>query len=80
MTAHLLACVAGAWKKWVKERTGARKGDTRRVRELPPLACLLLARPFFKVPTTSKHLLRRLLIYRLELLARRYKFVIKCSL
>ena len=42
-----LACVAGAWKKWAKERTGA-------------LACLLLARPFFLVPTTSKRLLRRL--------------------
>ena len=25
-----------------------------------PLACLLLARPFFLVPTTSKRLLRRL--------------------
>ena len=24
-----LACVAGAWKKWAKERTGAREGDTR---------------------------------------------------
>ena len=24
-----LACVAGAWKWWVKERTGAREGDTR---------------------------------------------------
>ena len=23
------ACVAGAWKKWVQERTGAREGDRR---------------------------------------------------
>ena len=23
-----LACVAGAWKKWTKERTNAREGDT----------------------------------------------------
>ena len=29
----LLACVAGAWKLWAKERTGAREGDTPRVRE-----------------------------------------------
>ena len=49
-----IACVAGAWKLWAKERTGAREGDT------PRLACLLLARPFFLVPTTSKRLLRRL--------------------
>ena len=47
------ACVAGAWKKWAKERTGAREGDTRGVSPL-------LARPFFLVPTTSKRLLRRL--------------------
>ena len=26
-----LACVAGAWKEWAKERTGAREGDTRGV-------------------------------------------------
>ena len=28
-----MACVAGAWKKWAKERMGARKGDTQGVRE-----------------------------------------------
>ena len=28
-----LACVAGAWKYWAKEKTGAREGDTRGVRE-----------------------------------------------
>ena len=33
---QFIACVAGAWKLWAKERTGAREGDT-----------LLLARPFF---------------------------------
>ena len=26
-----IACVAGAWKQWAKERTGAREGDTRGV-------------------------------------------------
>ena len=25
----ILACVAGAWQYWAKERTGAREGDTR---------------------------------------------------
>ena len=34
-----------------EERTGAREEDTRAT---SPLACLLLARPFFLVPTTSK--------------------------
>ena len=48
-----LTWVAGAWKKWAKERTGAREGDTRGVSPL-------LARPFFLVPTTPKRLLRRL--------------------
>ena len=48
-----LACVAGACKQWEKERTGAREGDTRGV-------SLLLARPFFLAPTTSKCLLRGL--------------------
>ena len=33
--AFIIACVAGAWKKWAKERTGAREGDTRGVMELP---------------------------------------------
>ena len=45
-----VARVAGAWKQWVKERTGAREGDTRRAPS--PLACLLLTRLFFLVPTT----------------------------
>ena len=34
--------------------------DKRDTRGVFPLACLLLARPFFRVPTTSKRLLRRL--------------------
>ena len=42
-----IACVAGAWKQWASERTGARDGDTRR-------------HPFFLGPTTSERLLRRL--------------------
>ena len=46
-----VACVAGAWKQWAKEKKGAREGDTRGVREAPsPLACLLLAHPFFLCP------------------------------
>ena len=28
-----LACEAGAWRLWAKERTGAREGDTRGERE-----------------------------------------------
>ena len=28
-----IACVAGAWKQWAKERTGMREGDTQGVRE-----------------------------------------------
>ena len=48
-----LACVAGACKWWAKERTGTRERDTRGV-------SLLLARPFFLAPYTSKRLLRRL--------------------
>ena len=45
ITYRFLTCVAGAWKQWLKERTGGREGDTL---------------PFFLVPTTSKRLLRRL--------------------
>ena len=42
----------------MKERTGAREGDTPGGEGASsPLACLLLARPFFLVPTTSKRLL-----------------------
>ena len=36
------------------------KGEGPPARAPSPLACLLLARPFFLVPTTSKRLLRRL--------------------
>ena len=41
---------------WAKERTGARKGDTR--------VSLLLTRRFLLVPATSKRLLRRLRLRR----------------
>ena len=44
----------------MKERTGARERHARGEGAPSPLACLLLARPFFLVPTTSKRLLRRL--------------------
>ena len=53
-----LACVAGAWKQWAQEKTGARGGDTRHAPS--PLACLPRARPFSLSPATSKRLLRRL--------------------
>ena len=45
-----LACVAGAWKKWVQERTGCAR-ETR---------VSLSRAPFFLAPVTSKRLLRRL--------------------
>ena len=44
---------------WAKERTSTREGDTKR--------CLLLVRPFFLVPTTSKRLLRRLSLQEVSL-------------
>ena len=41
--------------------SSGRKRERVRAMETPsPLACLLLARPFFLVPTTSKRLLRKL--------------------
>ena len=43
-----------------RKRERARARETRE-RALSPLAWLLLAHPFFLVPTTSKRLLRRLL-------------------
>ena len=46
----VLACV-GAWKYRAQERTGAREGDS-----------LPRARPFSLSPTTSKRLLRRLIL------------------
>ena len=56
-----LACVAGAWKWWAQEKTGAREGDTRGEREPHPWrVSLARARPFSLSPTTSKRLLRRL--------------------
>ena len=44
----------------MKERTGARERHARGEGAPSPLACLLRARPFFLVPTTSKPLLGRL--------------------
>ena len=50
MTQHYpdQACVAGAWKKWVKERMGAREGDTRGVRML-----VFSCAHYFQVPATQ---------------------------
>ena len=39
-----VACVAGAWKYWAQEKTGAREGDTRGERELPHPSRVSLAR------------------------------------
>ena len=43
-----------------RENGRARGRHARAEEASSPLACLLLARPFFLVPTTSKRLLRRL--------------------
>ena len=41
-----LACVAGAWKSWAQEKTGAREGDTRGERErLPGRPPKIVSRP-----------------------------------
>ena len=45
----------------IGEGGGKRFSGAFRAGAPSPLACLLLARPFFLVPTTSKRLLRRLL-------------------
>ena len=50
-----VACVAGAWMEVAGERENGRARG-RHARG----ACLLLARPFFLVPTNCKRLLRRL--------------------
>ena len=39
---NLLACVAGAWKLWAKERTGPREGDTRGVVCIMHCVCFYL--------------------------------------
>ena len=39
-----LACVAGAWKWWAQEKTGARERDTRGDREFPHPSRVSLAR------------------------------------
>ena len=50
-----LACVAGAWKVVGERENGRVRGrHARGEGATPPLAYLLLARPFFLVPTTSK--------------------------
>ena len=50
-----LACVAGAWKVVGERENGRARGrHARGEGATPPLAYLLLARPFFLVPTTSK--------------------------
>ena len=47
LSAIQLACVAGAWMYWAKERTGARDGDTRGVMELPLPSCVSFSRARF---------------------------------
>ena len=48
-----LGCVAGAWKKWAKERTGAREGDTRGVRVSPSRAPVFSCAHYFQAPATQ---------------------------
>ena len=52
------------------EVMGERENGRAQGRHARGLACLLLARPFFLVPTTSKRLLRRLVLSKLASLAR----------
>ena len=53
----LLACVAGAWKQWAQEKTGAREGDTRRKRLTPRVspsgAPVLSFAHYFQAPATQ---------------------------
>ena len=46
-----IACVAGAWKQWAKERTGAREGDTRGVS--PSRAPVFSCAHYFQAPSTQ---------------------------
>ena len=46
-----LACVAGAWKWWAQEKTGAREGDTPRVS--PSRASVLSFAHYFQAPATQ---------------------------
>ena len=53
-----LACVTGAWNQWAQERTGAREGDVRGVRELSPrvspsCASVFSCAHFFEAPSTQ---------------------------
>ena len=50
-----LACVAGAWKWWAQEKTGARERDTRGERELnhPSRAPVLSFAHYFQAPATQ---------------------------
>ena len=55
-----VACVAGAWKYWVQEKTGAREGVTRGEKELPhpsgvsfPRARSLFRPLYFQAPATQ---------------------------
>ena len=48
-----LGCVAGAWKKWAKERTGAREGDTRGVRVSPSRTPVFSCAHYFQAPATQ---------------------------
>ena len=51
-----LACVAGAWKEWVKERAGAPEGNTRGV--TPSRAHVFSCAHFFQAPATQARICR----------------------
>ena len=46
-----LACVAGTWKEWAKERTGAHEGDTRGVS--PSRAPVFSCAHYLRAPVTQ---------------------------
>ena len=59
-----LTCVAGAWKQWAQEKTGAREGDTLTPRVFPSRAPVLSFAHYFQAPATqatNKHIERSLL-------------------
>ena len=63
----LLTCVAGAWKQWAEEKTGAREGDTRRKRLTPRVspsgAPVLSFAHYFQAPVTQASFLFVCLVF-----------------
>ena len=49
----VVAYVAGAWKQWAQEKTGAREGDTLTPRVSPSRAPVLSFAHYFQAPATQ---------------------------